>query len=66
MLLSVWSVLARALRDDAHILIAAHTGRSGCGSRACVSARDFDPDHRAHPQTAQNGFLILVNTDRKA
>lgn len=40
--------------------------RSGCGSRACVSARDFDPDHRAHPQTAQNGFLILLNTDRKA
>ena len=40
--------------------------RSGCGSRACVSARDFDPDHRAHPQTAQNGFLILINTDRKA
>jgi hypothetical protein len=37
--------------------------RSGCRSRDCVSARDFDPDHRAHPQTAQNGFLTVEDQD---
>jgi hypothetical protein len=25
---------------------------SRCGSRACVSARHFDPNHRAHPEAA--------------
>src|SRR6202051_615047 len=40
-----------------------HPG-SGCGSRAGVSARDIDPNHRTYSQAAQDGLLALARLTR--